>query len=409
MATLTQNIALSTAETLKNTAYDVQKYRKLVPALASDIVYCNASYQPPMNLLVKQALDNYLDDAIHKPNPKPEWQAMTERTRALVGQYINAEPESIAFTNDTTEGLNLFQRSLRLARGDNVVMLDTEHPNQAYGWLALRDVGLEVRQVPTQGARLHADASTFAPFVDEHTKAIGLSSIMFHSGQKNDVGDICAHFRPRGIHVLVDMTQEVGTGPVDVRACGLSAAAFSLHKALGCPTGLGALYVDPGVLDDLKPAPPVVGAGAVANLRPDLIATSGETKYHHSTRRYEHLNLSFISIHAANAALRLLLHDMTPAGLEAHLRCLGRRLRAGCEKLGIALVGEADESRRAPHLYVLALLDPAWQGHFERRSVYVSCYRLGVRVSFGFYNTTEDVDALVAVLKKGLDAGIPAR
>lgn len=399
---------MSTVETPTQTTYDIQRYRKLVPALTSDIVYCNASYQPPMNLVVKQALDNYLDDAIHKPNPKPEWQALTERTRALVGQYINAAPGSIAFTNDTTEGLNLFQRSLQLAEGDNVVMLDTEHPNQAYGWLALRDAGLEVRQVPTRGARLHADAATFAPFVDGHTKAIGLSSIMFHSGQKNDISDICARFRPLGIHVLVDMTQEVGTGPVDVRAYGLSAAAFSFHKALGCPTGLGALYVDPSVLDELKPAPPVVGAGAVANLRPDLLATNGETRYHHSTRRYEHLNLSFVSIHAANAALRLLLNDMTPAGLEAHLRSLGRRLRAGCEKLGIALVGETDESKRAPHLYVLALLNPAWHGHFESHSVYVSCYRLGVRVSFGFYNTTDDVDALVAVLKKGLDSGIPA-
>lgn len=401
------NINMSALEARIKTTYDIQRYRKLVPALNSDIIYCNASYQPPMNLVVKQALDKYLDEAIQKPNPKPEWQALTERTRALVSQYINAAPESIAFTNDTTEGLNLFQRSLRLAKGDNVVMLDTEHPNQAYGWLALREIGLEVRQVPTQDTGLSADASTFAPFVDDHTKAIGLSSIMFHSGQKNDIKNICAKFRPQSIHVLVDMTQEIGTGPVNVQAYGISAAAFSFHKALGCPTGLGALYIDPNVLDELKPVPPVVGAGAVANLRSDLLTTHDETRYHHSTRRYEHLNLSFISIHGANAALNLLLYDMTPAGLEAHLRSLGRRLRTGCEKLGVALIGEIVESKRAPHLYVLALLDPAWHGHFERHSVYVSCYRLGVRVSFGFYNTTDDVDALVAVVKKGLASGIP--
>lgn len=387
--------------------YDIQRYRKLVPALTPDIVYCNASYQPPMNLVVKQALDNYLDEATHHPHPKPKWQALTEKTRALTGQYINAAPDSIAFTNDTTEALNMFQRSIHFTKGDNVVMLDTEHPNQAYGWLALRDLGLEVRQVPTHGA-VYADASTFAPFVNERTKAIGLSSIMFHSGQKNNVRDICARFRPKSIHILVDMTQEVGTGPVDVQRDGVSAAAFSFHKALGCPTGLAVLYIDPDVLDELKPTPPIVGAGAVANLRSDLIASDGETKYHHSTLRYQHLNLSLVSIHAAHAALNLLMYDMTPAGLEAHLRSLGRKLRAECEKLGIAVVGEIDESKRAPHLYILALLDPAWQAHFETHSVYVSCYRLGVRISFGFYNSTGDVDALVDILKKGLDAGIPA-
>lgn len=407
---LLQNMAareLSAPAAPDNIAYDVQKYRKLVPALTSDVVYCNASYQPPMNLIVKQALDTYLDEAINEPNPKPNWQATTEKTRALVGQYINAAPESIAFTCDTTEGLNLFQRSLQLTHGDNIVMLDTEHPNQAYGWLALRDVGIEVRQVPTHGA-LYADASTFAPFVDDDTKAIGLSSIMFHSGQKNNIKDICAHFRPKGVHVLVDMTQEVGTGPIDVQRDGLSAAAFSFHKALGCPTGLGALYVDPQVLLELKPTPPIVGAGSVANLRSDLIVTSGETRYHRSTRRYEHLNLPLVSIHAAHAALGLLLYDMTPSGVQTHLRSLGRELRSECDKLGIAVIGETDESKRAPHLYVLGLLDPAWSDHFQRHSVYVSCYRLGVRVSFGFYNTMDDVHALVGVLRKGLESGMSA-
>lgn len=387
--------------------YDIQKYRRLVPLVTSGLVYLNASLQPPMNMVVKQALDNYLREALYKPNPKGAWQALTESTKTLLGQYINAAPDSIAFTRDTTEGLNLFQRSLVFAKGDNVVMLDTEHPNQAYGWLALRNLGLEVRQVPTQHA-LYADAATFTPFVDNRTKAIGLSSIMFHSGQKNNVEDVCAHYRPRGIEILVDMTQEVGTGPVDVQGIGVSAAAFSFHKALGCPTGLGALYVDPSVLHKLKCTPPIVGAGAVANLPSDLIATGGEIEFHRSTRRYEHLNLSLVSVHALSAALKLLMYDMTPASLQTHLRSLGRKLRSECEKLGVKVIGETDESRRAPHLYVLNLLDAAWPDHFEKHSVYVSCYRLGIRISFGFYNTLGDVDQFVGVLKIGLDLGIPA-
>ncbi|KAL1303058.1 hypothetical protein AAFC00_006505 [Neodothiora populina] len=404
----TQTTSITSKISLASSAYDVENYRSLVPVVAeTDILYLNASYQPPMNIRVRRAIDGYLDEALHEPHPKPMWQASGEETRALVGRYIGAPPESIAFTSDTTEGLNLFQRSLNLGKGDNVVVLDTEHPNHAYGWLALQETGLEVRQVPTND-RLYADASTFAPFVDENTKAIGISSIMFHSGQKNNVKDICDHFRPRGIHVLADITQEVGVGPINVTRTGVSAACFSFHKALGCPTGLGALYINPVVLEQIKQTPPIVGAGAISNLRADLLAMSGPLKCHKTTKRYEHLNLSLISLCAANAALRLLLDEMTPEGVEAHLRSLGRVLQDECKALGIQIIGEEDEAKRAPHLYVLKLLDLAWAEHFSRNSTYVSCYRLGVRVSLGFYNTEADIRKLGVVLRKGLEMGLPA-
>lgn len=407
MTTQTQTINATLPVSTISAAYDVQKYRSLVPVLQQgNILYLNASYQPPMNTVVRKAIDRFLDEAVYHAHPKPEWQARTEKTRALVGHYINAAPDSISFTSDTTEGLNLFQRSLKFEVGDNVVVLDTEHPNQAYGWLALRERGLEVRQVATQG-KLYADASTYAPLVDARTKAIGLSSIMFHSGQKNNVKDICDHFRPMGIQVLVDMTQEAGVAPVDVKASGVSAACFSFHKALGCPTGLAALYIDPNVLTQLESTPPVVGAGAIANLRADLVASLGEIVFHPNTRRYEHLNHSLVALHAANASLDLFVNQITPEGLESHLRSLGRELREECGKLGVEIIGELDESKRAPHLYVLKLLDPAWKIHFEKHATYVSCYRLGVRISFGFYNNTDDVRRLGGILKSGLEAGIP--
>lgn len=390
-------------------AFDVDRYRTLVPALdTNNIIYLNAGSRAPMNLKVRQAIDNHLNEAIYQLDPSPSWQASTEQTRALVGRYIDAPPESIAFTSDTTEGLNLFQRSLKLSKGDNVIILDTEHPTHAYGWLALRESGLEVRQVPTN-SQLYANATTFASLVDENTKAIGISSIMFHSGQKNNVQDICNCFRPRGIHVLVDMTQEVGVGPISVTENGVSAACFSFHKALGCPKGLGALYIDPKIFNQLKQTPPIVGMGAIASLPPSLLASSGIIEYHQTTRRYEHLSLSIVSIQAAYAALTLLMDDMTPEGVEGHLQSLGKRLQEECHRLGIDIIGERELSKRAPHLYVLNLLAPAWKQHFAENSVYVSCYRLGVRVSFGFFNTEADVVGLAKVLEEGLASGIPLK
>lgn len=393
---------------------DFAAFRSLVPLVADDkITYVNASYQPPSNLIIHGAITKFTSEALYTPHPKPQWQSTVEETRELVGRYINADPTSIAFTRDTTEALGCFIRGLKFEPGDNVVVLDTEHPNHVYGWMALRRAGLEVRQVPTipQAERTSevtaADAATFAPYVDGRTRAIGLSSVMFHSGQWNDVAGICAAFRPRGIHVLADLTQQVGFAEVDVQAMGVSAAAFSLHKGLNCPTGFAVLYVQPQVIFATDPTPPIVGYGAVSNVRGDLLVSSDEPIYHPSARRYEHLNLSLVSAAAANAFLKFYLDSMMPKRVQEHLYHLGDVLRTKCADLGITIVGPATRKDHAPHLYILDLHDSKWMDLLKEKGVFATPYRLGIRISFGFYNNREDVIRLAAVLKSGVDEGLP--
>lgn len=386
-------------------------YRSLVPLLSQpDIVYLNSSYMPPSNLIIHSAVAKFSHESLHHPHPKPAWQAAAEDARGLVAQCLNAgDPSSIAFTRDTTEALGSFIRSVPFQPGDNVVVLDTEHPNHAYGWMALRPAGLEVRQVPTLAASevTAADAETFAPFVDERTRAIGLSSIMFHSGQRNDVAGICAAFRPRGIHVLADITQQVGFAAVDVKALGVSAAAFSLHKGLHCPLGLACLYVDPDVTATLDPIPPIVGYGAVGNARADLLVPNDPIAFHPSARRFEHLNLSLIGTSAARAFLRFYLDSLGPSDLEEYLYSLGDELREECGRLGVIVVGPTERRQHAPHLYILGLLDSAWPDHLKAHKIYVTTYRLGVRVSLGFYNNSLDIKRLAETLRLGLAAGLP--
>lgn len=406
--------ALTKAVTQPPAEADFSTFRSLVPLLADDkITYLNASYQPPSNLVIHGAITKFASDALYDPHPKPQWQSAVEDTRALIGRYINADPSSIAFTRDTTEGLGYFIRSLKFEPGDNVVVLDTEHPNHVYGWMTLRKAGLEVRQVPTipeaqkTGNVTAANAETFAPYVDDRTRAIGLSSIMFHSGQWNDVAGICKTFRPRGIHVLADLTQQVGFAEVDVQAMGISAAAFSLHKGLNCPTGFAALYVHPDYIKQHDPAPPIAGYGAVSNVRSDLLVPSEEVVYHSTARRYEHLNLSLVATAAAKAFLTFYLDSMVPRRVQEHLYHLGDMLREECEALGVSIAGPSTRKEHAPHLYILNLHDSRWMDLLMENGVFVTPYRLGIRVSFGFYNKSSDVKKLATILKAGVDQGLP--
>lgn len=365
----------------------------------------NASFQPPMNLRVKAALETWLDQAVNDPHPKPEWQKTTVKARESLARYLNVESTSIVFTRDTTEGLNLFQRSVKWQVGDNIIILDTEHPNHAYGWLALAEQGLEVRQIPA-GSQGFADASTFAPYTDDRTVAIGLSSVMFHNGQLNDVKNISAQSRPRGIHVLVDATQQVGVMPIDLKDSNPSAVAFGCHKGLDCPSGLGALYIDPKVLPLLKPTPPIVGAGAIANL-PGTLLANADVVYHAAAQRYEHLNLSLVGTTALQASLSFLAGELGMAEIEQHLRSLGQILVQACERAGVEVLGSKIASRRAPQLYVLKLMDERWQKHFQDDKIWVSHYRDGVRVSLGWFNEINDIKVLAQSIEKGMKAGIP--
>lgn len=397
-----------------STDTNMASFRHLVPLVNSgSVTYLNASLAPPSNLIVHEATTKFASEALYQPRPKPAWQSTAEEARSLIARYINTSPSTLAFTRDTTEALGSFIRGLRFQPGDNVVILDSEHPNHAYQWMSLRAAGLRVRQVPTipaaekSGEVTAADAATLAPHVDERTVAIGLSSVMFHSGQWNDVGGICAAFRPRGIHVVADITQQVGFARVDVQALGVSAAAFSMHKGLNCPTGLAVLYVDPGVILDGDPTPPIVGYGAVRNARADLLVPDDPIEYHPSARRYEHLNMSLIAAAVAKAYMTFYLQVLGPESVEAHLYSLGDALREGCKELGVKIVGPTSRKEHAPHLYVLDLHGSRWMEHLERCSIIVTPYRLGIRVSFGFYNNLDDVRALIRALRSGVDAGLP--
>ncbi|RFU30136.1 hypothetical protein B7463_g6215, partial [Scytalidium lignicola] len=384
----------------------MSKLRSLAPIAATPgQTYLNAAFQPPMNLRVRKALDTFLEEAITLPHPKPIWQQRAAEAQDKLARYLNVPTSSLTFTRDTTEGLNLFQRSIEFQPGSNVVILEDEHPNHAYGWLGLVNQGLEVKRIGMNGATF-ANANTFAPFVDKKTVAIGISSVMFHTGQMNDIKDISATYKPRGIHILVDITQHIGVAPIDLTSWNVSAVAFACHKGLASPNGLGGLYINPVVLKSLKPAPPIVGAGAIANLPASLVADPN-VKYHETTKRYEHLNTSLLAAAALKASLTLITEEIGVERLERYLRSLGRELALRCQRLGVKVVGSELASRRAPHVYVLVLLHPGWQKHFQDEKVYVSHYRCGVRVSFGFYNIVEDIDAFARSIQRGIENGIP--
>jgi selenocysteine lyase/cysteine desulfurase len=376
------------------TLLDNTEIRSQFPA-ADKMLYLDAAHQTPLCVPVRACLDAFYDEALYTAGPKARWLARLEEVRAQLARLLGAGADEIAFTKNTSEGLNIAAHGLGWMPGDNVVMLDSEHPNNAYAWLSQRPAGLEVRQVP--GDKKWADGDTFAPHVDQKTRAIALSHVMFHSGQRNDVDSIVKLARSVGAEVVLDAMQSVGVLPVDAAALGVAALSAGSHKGLLIPQGLGFLYTARGA-DVL--APTYVGTAGVANTRPDLVAGPETIELRPGARRFEIGNFNLPAIHALGGSLDLIESVGLPAICE-HLLGLGDRLIGHLDRLGIDLAGPRERERRS-HIYVMDLTAARWPRFLAESGVRLSPVRDGLRVSFGIYNNADDVDRLIEIVERGL-------
>lgn len=375
------------------TVLDNARLRAQFPA-ASTMLYLDAAHQTPLSVAVRARLDAFYDEALHVAGPKSVWLRRVEQVRAKLAGFLGVTEHQLAFTKNTSEGLNIAAHGLTWQRGDNVVLLEGEHPNNAYAWLSQRDRGLRVKLVPQDKA--FADADTFAPHLDTGTRAIAISHVMFHNGQRNDLASIAGLATRRGVPLVVDAMQSLGVVDIDLGSLGATVVAAGSHKGLLTPHGLGVLYTARGAAE----LPPTyVGTAGIANARADLVAGLDPIRLWESARRFEIGNVNLPAIHALGGALDLLT-GIGAGAIEEHVLSLGDRLIEHLDDLGISLVGPREREHRS-HIYVLALTAPGWAELFGNEGVRLSSVRSGIRVSFGLYNNVDDVERLARILRRG--------
>jgi selenocysteine lyase/cysteine desulfurase len=375
--------------------YDIAAVRREFPA-ASRMLYLDSAHQTPLAARVRKALIDFFDEGHQNAGPKPLWLGRVEKVRERMAAFLGASADEIAFTRNTSEGLNIAANSLPLERGDNVLMVEGDHPNNAYAFLNLRGKGVEVHFVPLRMAV--ADAGTFAPHINARTRAVSLSHVTFHAGHRNDLAGIGRLCREKGLYLVVDAMQSVGVVPVDVKAAGVSLLAAGCHKGLLVPQGLGVLYSDRS-LDELKPA--YLAVASLADPPADLIARPDNMQLRRGAGRFELGNYNLPGVHALDAALSL-ISEVGPGKILEHVLDLGGHLIDHMDRLGVRIVGPRAREHRS-HIYVLDLPGPAWLDHFAAEQVRISPERDGVRVSFGMFNTADDVDRFAAVVARGLE------
>src|SRR5215203_4129559 len=168
------------------------------------------------------------------------------RAREAAARLVNADPMDIALTLNTTHGMNLGIVALDWREGDEVITSRFEHPGALVPLHALqRRYSVRLRLIDPPVTLEKAEEAITA-----RTRLVALSHVDWTTGEILPLEDISALARIRGALTLVDGAQSVGNIPVDIPSTGADMYAFTGHKWLLGPEGMGGFYVRPELVPD---------------------------------------------------------------------------------------------------------------------------------------------------------------
>ena len=376
-------------------AATTQKPLCVLDAMRDEYLNVNANVHRGVHYLSQQATD------------------LHEAAREKVRSFINARKiEEIVFTRGTTEAINLVAASFcesQMKAGDEVLVTEMEHHSNIVSWqLQAQKHGIVVKHLPiTDDGRLCLDS--VETHITDRTKLISIAHVSNVLGTINPVEDIIKTAHAHGIPVLVDGAQSAPHMAIDVQAMDCDFFAFSGHKMYG-PTGIGVLY---GKEEWLEKLPPYQGGGEMIDK-----VTWEKTTFERLPFKFEAGTPDYVATHGLATAIDF-LNSVGLDSIKSHEEELTRYCMEQLQTIeGMHIYGPAISGSSADkdavvsfnvgnihHLDMGTLLDrlgiAVRTGHHCAQPL---MDRLGisgtVRASFALYNTKEEVDTLVAGIRR---------
>lgn len=397
---------------------DVLEIRKDFPILSSKVygkqlVYLDngATTQKPQ-CVIDSLVQGY---SLHNANVhrgvhflSQEATDLHEQARQRVQRFINAKDSAeIIFTRGTTESINLVASSFCdafLNDGDEIIVTDMEHHSNIVSWQLLQSR----KNIVIRHARIdelqQLDVAHLKSLFNERTRLLSLTHVSNVLGTVNPIKDIVEFAHSNGVPVLVDGAQSTPHIRVDVQDLDCDFLVLSAHKIYG-PTGLGVLYGKRKILEQM---PPYQGGGEMINK-----VSFDKTTFNVLPYKFEAGTPDFISTVAFAKAL-----DYVDAiGMDAIAEYEHQLLTYCTDEFkkipGMRIFGNALEKSAVisflvgdiHHYDMGMLLDKLGiavrTGHHCAEPLMDSLGIQGtVRASFSFYNTVEEIDALVAGVRR---------
>ncbi|EGC20015.1 cysteine desulfurase [Prevotella multiformis] len=399
--------------------YDINKVRDSFPILSRTVygkplVYLDNGATTQKPLCVLDAMrEEYLNvnANVHRGVHWLSQQAtdLHEAARETVRKFINARSANeVVFTRGTTESLNLVASSFTegcMKEGDEVIVSTMEHHSNIVPWqLQAQRRGIVLKVIPmTEEGVLDLDA--YRKLFTERTRLVSITHVSNVLGTVNPVKEMTRIAHEHGVSVMVDGAQSVPHFAVDVQELDCDFLAFSGHKVYG-PTGVGVLYGKEAWLDRL---PPYQGGGEMIGH-----VSFEKTTFERPPLKFEAGTPDYVATHGLAKALDY-VSSLGMDNILSHEQDLTRyALRQLRTVEGIHIYGHSNGSGDAVISFNVGNIHPmdlgtlldqlgiaVRTGHHCAQPLMDRLGVLGtVRASFGLYNTREEVDALVAGIKR---------
>jgi cysteine desulfurase / selenocysteine lyase len=337
-----------------------------------------------------------------------------EQGRADIAAFVGADTDELVFTKNATESINLVSYVLGDARfdravgpGDVIVTTELEHHANLIPWQELaRRTGATLRWYGvTDDGRIDLDSLE----LDERVKVVAFSHHSNVTGAVAPVGELVGRAKSVGAMTVLDACQSVPHQPVDFHALDVDFAAFSGHKMLG-PTGIGVLY---GRRELLNAMPPFITGGSMIET-----VTMEATTYAPAPQRFEAGTPMTSQVVGLAAAARY-LSAIGMEAVEEHEDALVAAALEGLSQIdGVRVIGPTSmDHRGSPVSFVVdgihahdvgqVLDDEGVAVRVGHHCAWPLHRRFGIaataRASFAVYNTLDEVDRLVAGIRRAVE------
>ena len=351
--------------------------------VTSRSVYLNTAAAGPLAVSTAKAGALYYEQMMNDGDIHwDEWLGQCEEVRKQLAAFINAEPEEIGFTTNTSSGMNLIIDALE--NHGEVISCDLEFPVTTIPWMHRR---VPVHFVKSVGGVVHAEDVRAA--MNTRTGIISMSYVQFSNGFRSDLEELASI---KGNHALVvNASQAAGAFEIDVKRMKIDALCSTGHKWMRSGYGSGFVYIS----KELQAATRQRTIGWLSVHDPYGMRNDEVHLRHDVASRAEIGCPHFAGIFSLGASIEM-MHSIGIENIQTRALELNRKLTAQLTEAGLKVLSPLEEEKFRSAETLVAVENPAnVVSHLAQHNILVTEKPQGLRAATDFFNNEDDIEILI--------------
>ena len=366
---------------------DITKIRSLFP-ITKEATYLNSASQAPLNTCVQSKLEAYLKSEVTFKGKKG---FNRDDIRIPLSNLLGGSSEEYALTTSTGVGLGMIAQAIDFKKGDNIIIPEKEHWNNAFPWLNLENKGVAIRF-----AKLNKDNSldpeAIEKLIDCRTRVVAIAAVRFNSGFRPNLSKISKIAHSKNALFVVDAAQGAGMVPIDVVKDGIDIMAGCGFKWLLGMHGTGFLYVSNRIVKMIQPVLPGMYAAHISY---------DELSYYEDARKFETGTLAYSLFTAWSAGLELLhsigIDTVYKKALENTALIINGLLKNNYNL--VTPIKNKEERSAIVHFYANSFTaTKTLFKKLKKHKVMVTLQGENIRVSPNFFTTKKEIEVFLSLL-----------